>query len=524
MLGSFKISHRLYGLIGFACIGILTIMIAAVYGSALMADAARTLHDQSLPALDRGSQLAVQFERQRSIVARVPAELDLQRQQDLHDEFVKNGTLITDQIKAIQDTSLGTTKALAASIAKTWVQLNEAAEKVFRLSASFAQDQAVLALHSDFGPPEAAVYKDISTLLQDSRESADRAVTTLNDAYKVMLAVIVATTLGAIITVVPISVFLARRVVVRINQLTRAMIALAANDLTIAIPSTQDDDEIGDMARATRIFQSNAEEAKKLAEQTAQSARQVAAGASQASTAVSQVSDGSQSQLVALRELASALAQSATAISEVTAGTQLASEQARRAASLVDEGLQIMSDTVGVVRTIAENSVQISRITDGISRIAAQTNMLSLNAAIEAARAGEHGKGFAVVADEVRKLAEGSGQLAQEIADLTKQATEKTERGVAMAEAVSSNMRDIAETVRERDQLAEHLAASMRDQQRTLEQINAGFSDLTRIGQTNAAASEEITATMVELSRLAEQTRVQVEQFTIAKLQDRAAE
>jgi hypothetical protein len=117
----------LYGLIGFACIGILTIMIAAVYGSGLMADAARTLHDQSLPALDRGSQLAVQFERQRSIVARVPAELDLQRQQDLHDEFVKNGGLITEQIKAIQDTSLGNSKALAASIAKNIVQLNEAA-------------------------------------------------------------------------------------------------------------------------------------------------------------------------------------------------------------------------------------------------------------------------------------------------------------------------------------------------------------------------------------------------------------
>src|SRR3954471_3719102 len=145
MLGSFKISHRLYGLIGFACIGILTIMAAAVYGSGLMASAAGVLHDPSLPALDRGSHLAIQFERQRSIVARVPAELDLQRQQDLHEEFVRNGARIAEQIKAVEETSLGTSKVLAANIARTMVQLNEAAEKVFRLSATFAQDQAMVA-------------------------------------------------------------------------------------------------------------------------------------------------------------------------------------------------------------------------------------------------------------------------------------------------------------------------------------------------------------------------------------------
>jgi len=55
-----------------------------------------------------------------------------------------------------------------------------------------------------------------------------------------------------------------------------------------------------------------------------------------------------------------------------------------------------------------ESAIQIQNIVALIGSIAAQTNLLSLNASIEAARAGENGKGFAVVADEVRSLAEQS--------------------------------------------------------------------------------------------------------------------
>jgi len=158
---------------------------------------------------------------------------------------------------------------------------------------------------------------------------------------------------------------------------------------------------------------------------------------------------------------------------------------------------------------ISDKANNINKIIITITKVADQTNLLSLNASIEAEKAGEHGLGFAVVAREIRRLADQTAVATLDIERMVKEMQSAVSVGVMEMDKFT---KDVGRGVSEVNQIGAQL-------NKIMEQVQAlapRFETVTEGMQAQSQGAQQITSAMVQLSDAAKQTMDSLRQSNAA--------
>jgi methyl-accepting chemotaxis protein len=260
-------------------------------------------------------------------------------------------------------------------------------------------------------------------------------------------------------------------------------------------------------------------EAASAAEELRRALEQISASAEEAAGA-SQESQAAVKSLGSIFTEARHKAEHSRARTDALQGLLIeAGAQISAAAAWVQENAARQLRSVEIVSQLEAQALSIGSITQIVSDIADQTNLLALNAAIEAARAGEQGRGFAVVADEVRAFSETSEKSAAEVQGLADSIGTDVKVIAGRINAAAALARDEArkgqEVVTALDAIRGEMGLIAEGAQAILisaVEVDSGVREAQRGAEQVASASEEQSAATAEAQRSVQQQSTSLEQ------------
>jgi methyl-accepting chemotaxis protein WspA len=190
----------------------------------------------------------------------------------------------------------------------------------------------------------------------------------------------------------------------------------------------------------------------------------------------------------------------ATAVADFTTSATAEAQNNLKRMDLTMQHMVSATDSINAkLAALSEKASNINSVLSTITKVADQTNILSLNAAIEAEKAGDAGRGFSVVATEIRRLADQTSVSTWDIDQMLKEMQSAVSASVMGMDKFSEEIRRSVGEVR---QVAEQLSAVMDQVQKLAPQFDLVLQGM----QSQSVGASQISDTMMQLNDATQQT------------------
>lgn len=344
----------------------------------------------------------------------------------------------------------------------------------------------------------------------------------------------------ALIVNLLVAVILYRIATRPVRQLRDCMHELSEDNLHVAVPYTHDRTEIGSMARNLEHFkkvllerrerakqdQKALEEKSRQQSHLEQRIREFDATISNAlktvSSAVNQIFDASRSVLTfasntdhSVKGVGHSIDSTfANARSMTTAAEQLSVSihgilsQARQSSELSEAAVNQTRKADLIAKDLTRAANEVGDVITLIGDIAAQINLLALNASIEAARAGAAGKGFAVVASEVKSLAGETTTATEKISEQIKEIQN-------VAHVVAEALAAVGATIVDMNAISASISTAVQEQGNATGEIAHTIQQVTQLVGGISGGMEKVQQSSVETESAAHQVNDAAQSFSI---------
>ena len=279
---------------------------------------------------------------------------------------------------------------------------------------------------------------------------------------------------------------------------------------------------VGQVQRSGIQVNTSATQIAATARQQQSTSIEIAAATTQIGTTSNEISATSRELVKTMNEVNTVATQTAQLADSGRSGLARMDETMRHvmeAASSVNAKLVVLN----------EKAVNINQVVTTITKVADQTNLLSLNAAIEAEKAGEYGRGFAVVATEIQRLADQTAVAAEDIEQTVREMQAAVTAGVMgmdkFAEEVRQGVGDVQQVSAQLDTVLRHVQGitpqiesvntTMRTQTENARQISESATKFGDCSRATTAAQQRAWSTVDEFESTARRMRERTARFKL---------